>query len=62
MGIMEFVKKDLGKLSNPKFIKNVAIGGGLALTLLNMLNDKNDREAMKNEVIDEVYKKMTSDE
>lgn len=62
MGIMEFVKKDLGKLSNPKLIKNVAIGGGLALTLLNMLNDKNDREAMKNEVIDEVYKKMTSDE
>lgn len=60
MNPMEFVKKDLAKLAgNKKLFKTLAMVGGIGLTVLNMVNDKNDREAMKADITEEVLKNLT---
>jgi len=62
MDIKAFVKDDFKKLCNPKTLKNMAFVGGGLLALLNMVNDKNDRESMKNDVVKEVMEQLSSGE
>ena len=62
MDIKAFVQKDIKKLCNPKLLKNMAFVGGGVLALLNMVNDKNDRENMKNDVVKEVMEKLSAGE
>jgi len=61
MNPMNFIKKDLAKLGdNKKIFKTIGIIGGLGLAAINMINDKNDRESMKDEITQELLKKLTS--
>lgn len=60
MNPMEFVKKDLAKLGDSKkLLKTIGVIGGLALAGINLINDKNDREAMKAEITEELLKNIT---
>lgn len=65
MDIMSFVKNDiakLGKAFNGKSLKTIATIGGFAMMAVNLLNERNDREAMKNEIADDLLKKLGSGE
>ena len=55
-----FVKNDAKKLLQPKVLKGAAAVGGIALALLNMVNDKNDQADMESRVVDKVVERMSS--
>lgn len=61
MDPMDFIKKDLAKLGGKKkLFKALGVFGGFAIAAVNMINDKNDREAMKDEITQELLKKLNN--
>lgn len=58
MDILAFVKKDVGKLvsfaTNPKTVSTTVTALGLASFLLGGLKDKNDRNAIKSDIMNEM--------
>lgn len=60
MKITDFVKNDFAKLGDcKKVFKTIGIIGGIGLAAINMINDKNDREAMKADITKEVLNNLT---
>lgn len=62
MKLTEAIKNDIGKLKNikvtPKAVKTaVGIGGGI-MFLLNMVNESNERKAMKADLMNEIGDEM----
>ena len=60
MKFRDFVKNDFAKLGDCKKVcKAIGIIGGIGIAAINMINDKNDREAMKADITKEVLNNLT---
>lgn len=65
MDIKEFVKKDFAKLGNVfngKSLRTITMVGGLAMWFLGNINERNDRAALRDEIAEDVLKKLSSGE
>lgn len=60
MGFVDWVKKDISKLGDPKVINKVAMGLGLLSFAIGHVKDKNDYKTTVNDAADEVMKRLAS--